>query len=505
MQQGASSSEAKGSVEKPPQTPQPNGTRLDFPVVAVWASPGGVADLSILLKAQPSDVRAAFVIILPPADDSSALHDALMTSTTLPVRMVREDQPLLPGVVSTWPPGQGLIVEGGVLKRLASDEGSVQRPVDRFLESLASDQGEGAVCVILNSSGSDGAAGIESIHAYGGMVLAQKSPTAASHDAPDHTVAIGHVDAVLPIEQLAVFLSRILCSPHLGAPQESSASSSGHEDLIARIVGILAEHTGHDLSGYKRSTVGRRIHKRLMLSDVGSLAAYADLLAGDPQERSRLFSDLLIGVTRFFRDEEAFEALLEKALPELFRDRSGEEPVRVWVACCSTGEEAYSVAMLIDEHLAASDLKCPVTIFASDIHREPVIQARKGAYPDRIREDLSARRLNTYFTCSGQTCTIIPRLRENIVFAQHNLLQDPPFLHMDLVICRNFLIYLQLERQKKVLSTFTHALNPGGYLLLGPAETIGDLGGMFDAVDRKWRLYRACPANGYPICLPVWL
>ena len=455
------------------------------------ASAGGVEALKILLGSLPAHPRAAFVVIVHSSPRSrSNLDKVLQNFTTMPVKEVQEDLPLSSGVVHTMPSDRDMVVEAGVLKLVARKSGAIHLPFDRFLASLAKDQGAGAVCVVLTGTGADGTIGLKSISEAGGLVLVQDPVQASYSGMPGNATSTGLVDAVLPLKEIGPYLGKILSSPHIRISERSLRHTPDYEHQVRRILGLLHDHGGHDLTGYKRSTVDRRILKRLMLSDAASLSSYVDSLERSPGERTALSKDLLIGVTSFFRDEEAFEALREHALPAIFRDRTDDETVRIWVACCSTGEEAYSVAMLVDEYLSLLGRRCPVTIFASDIRPEALATARRGVYPIRIKEDLSPDRIKAFFTCDSNGCTVSSSLREQIVFTRHDLLSDPPFMRMDLVFCRNFLIYLDHELQKTVVSTLAYALNPDGYLLLGPSETLGGFDRLFDPVDKKWRLYK---------------
>ncbi len=463
-------------------SPRRGSGRLDFPVVLLAASAGGIEALRVFLSTLPP-VRAALVVLThTPPDKKSHLREVLQAFTPLPVREVEGDTPLAPGVVYTVPSGQDLGIARGVLKLLESHDDLTHRIIDRFLDLLAQDQGRNAACVILSGAGSDGAAGALRLARAGGLVLVQSPATALHTGMPLSAVQTGVADAVLPLEELAPCLARLL------SVEPKSGPIPGR--LVREFVQILLEHSGQDLSGYRVSTITRRIHKRMLLAGTRDPEAYLMTCQQDPGECARLFRSLFIGVTAFFRDPESFIALRDKALPSLFSGRTPGDSLRVWVAGCSTGEEAYSLAMLLDEYMREHGPHCTIKIFASDIDLAAVDTARRGTYPAATWRPLSEERLATHFQCKGKECRVVPALREQVVFVHHNLLQDPPFLHMDLVICRNLLIYLSPELQERTLRTLVSAVEPGGFLMLGPTESADALSNRLETVDAKWRLFR---------------
>jgi len=480
-------------VQATDATPPVTDNRLPFPVVAIGASAGGLPALSTLLGSLPAQLNAAFVIITHASQDAkSQLATILASLSQLPVKELSGREPAAPGMVHVLPSGYELTIEGGQLILTPRETSIVHRPIDRFLVSLARDQGPGGVGIILSGAGSDGSRGLRDLHAAGGLILIQ-DPQSAEHDGmPTSAIQTGLADVVLPIEAIGPYLAATL--PAMDACRDGSPAN---QQSLQRITALLAEHTGHDFSGYKQSTILRRMHKRMLLSHTADPAEYVALLEHDPEERTHLFHDLLIGVTAFFRDPPAFQALA-RALPSMLALRPAED-VRVWVAGCSTGEEAYSVAMLLTEHARTAAVARPLKIFATDIDPNALETARKGVYGTCVAGEIGTERLDAHFRCDTSACTVLPRLRENIVFARHDLLRDPPFLGMDCIVCRNFLIYLTPELQAKVLSIFSHALRPGGLLLLGSAETIGSHAGLFEVVDKKWRLFRRKTA---PATLP---
>jgi len=477
-----------------PKKPAPGGPQdadaasgrppLSFPVVALGASAGGIEALRTLLHNLKETPQAALVVVthLPP-DKKSHMFEVLSSFTTIPVLIVEEVTPLRPGFLYTVPSGWDLGIESGVLRLLPPGHDLGYRIIDRFLDELAKDQGANAACVILSGSGSDGTRGAVHLAKAGGLVLVQDPATAIQSGMPTSVLESGVADAVLTLEDLGKRLPSFL--PHAHPPAMDKASQ------IQKVLALLRQQTGQDFSGYRQSTIVRRINKRRLLTGYSKLDAYLKELEKNPEERLQLFKTLLIGVTSFFRDPEAFALLRDKVLPGILASRCGDDPVRVWVAGCSTGEEAYSVAMLLEDYLESSGQTCGVKIFATDIDQNAVEVARRGCYSARALQHVPAQDQERHFHCTSRECTVRQRLRERIVFVHHNLLQDPPFLHMDLVLCRNLLIYLTPPLQEKALALLTGALNPGGYLFLGSAENADTSVLQLEPLDKKWRLFRS--------------
>ncbi|MBI5519029.1 MAG: PAS domain S-box protein [Desulfovibrio sp.] len=460
------------------------GSRLPFPVLVLGASAGGVEALHSLLGGLREAPHAAIIVLTHvPADKHSRMTEVLASFTALPVREIATPTPLEPGVVYTMPAGHDLEITRGVLRLVPASRNLDYRIIDRFLDSLVRDQGANSACGILSGTASDGTQGAVRISEAGGLVLAQDPATAAHPSMPESVIEAGVADAVLAPEEMAARLPRLLAS--MGKPREQNQAE------IEAILGLVRQSSGHDLSGYRPSSIARRIHKRRLLAGHANLAGYLKALEDDPEECRQLSLSLFIGVTAFFRDPEGFAALREKVLPGLFAGRTPDETVRVWVAGCSTGEEAYSLAMLLEGHMEATGATCDAKIFATDIDQRAVERARAGLYPARAVQHLDAETLERHFTRSGEGYLVTPRLRSRIVFVHHNLLQDPPFLHMDLVVCRNLLIYLTPPLQERALGLLSGALNPGGCLFLGSAESLDTQLLRLETVDAKWRLFRS--------------
>ena len=362
-------------------------------------------------------------------------------------------------------------------------------PINSFFRSLADDQHERAICIILSGTGTDGTLGLKAIKGEGGLAIVQ-SPESAGYDGmPRSAIATGMVDFILqPKEmasQLLIYVDRIFHNKIL----VQTVSKPKVEETMNKIFIALRNQTGHDFSNYKPNTVNRRIERRMALNQVDDLNEYLLFLKSNPSEVATLFKELLIGVTNFFRDKEAFASLNQNIIPILFKDRNPDTPVRVWVPGCSTGEEAYSIAILLQEQMEIVNQNHRIQIFATDINVETVEKARIGVYPDSIVTDVSMVRLAKYFTKENNNYRVHKTIRDMVVFAKQDVLKDPPFSNLDLVSCRNLLIYFGAIIQKKVINLFHYALKQNAFLLLGSSETIGKFTDMFDVLDKKWKIF----------------
>jgi two-component system, chemotaxis family, CheB/CheR fusion protein len=461
------------------------------PVVGIGASAGGLEVFKQLLAGLPIGTGLAIVFIQHlEASHHSMLAEILSRATSMPVCDVADGMPVEANHVYAIPENAGLTLERGALRltRRTQAPGS-HMPIDRFLRSLAEQCGSRAIGVILSGTGSDGAAGVAAIKAAGGVTFAQDAATAKFAAMPEAAVATGCVDFVLPPEGIAAELVRIGLHPYIAdaGDKEEEPAPAGGEERLGEILAILHRATGIDFSRYREKMVKRRILRRLALRNIGSLAAYIDRLESDPGELMALQRDLLIGVTSFFRDREAFACLKTVVFPRMIQGRPAEEPIRVWVAGCATGEEAYSIAILLHEHLSETGATFPVQIFASDISLASIEKARTGKYPENIVADITPARLNRYFTKIEGGYQTGKQLREMCVFTRHNLINDPPFSKLDLISCRNVLIYLDAV-QKDIIPLFHYALRPAGFLMLGASEgpAANDL---FSVADAENRIY----------------
>jgi two-component system CheB/CheR fusion protein len=464
------------------------------PVVGIGASAGGLEALGKMLKPMPADIGAAFVVVTHQhPGHTSLLPELLGKWTKLPVSPADDGMRLEPNHVYVGMPDGRLQIAGGQLYHSqAEPETGSDRPIDHFLRFLAADQGECAIGVILSGAGNDGTLGVKAIKAGGGMVMVQEPSTAKYDSMPASAIATGLADYVLAPDEMFAKLQEYLRSPYLEGRHHPPAEAIAllPEAAITHILVRLREQTGHDFAGYKRSTISRRIERRMSIYHIEEPGAYVAFLQSNPHEAQLLMQELLISVTSFFRDPEAFETLTEKALPGLLESRAADVPLRVWVPGCATGEEAYSVAMLLHAQMQQANRPPNVQIFGTDLDGHAIDVARAGVYPEGICADVAPRRLERYFTREDNGYRVRKELREMLVFAVQNLLRDPPFTKLDLIVCRNVLIYLTAEVQKRLLPAFHYALRPGGLLFLGSSETIGGLGMLFETVDAKWKIHR---------------
>jgi two-component system CheB/CheR fusion protein len=469
-------------------------------VVGIGASAGGLEAFRLLLASLPADTGLAVVLIqhLDPTHDSS-LKEILGRASKMPVSEAMDGTPVERNHVYVIPPNTELTIANRVLK--LSPRGKVagpHMPIDQFLRSLAQDCRAGAIGVVLSGSGSDGSLGLQAIRESGGVTFAQEPSTAEFPSMPRSAEAASCVDFVLPPAGIAAELARIAQDPHFGVAQLTESGTSAKEEIAALkdILAVMFDATGIDFSLYREKTVQRRIMRRLALRNAKSIEEYLTLLKKDPAEAGLLQRDLLISVTSFFRDPESFDALTRLVFPSIVQNRPADRTIRIWVAGCATGEEAYSIAISLQEFLSEKGLSFPVQIFASDVSEAAIETARSGKYLENIVADVSAERLSRYFTNIDGGYQVGKALRDGCVFSRHNLIDDPPFAKLDLISCRNVLIYLGAV-QKNVIAVFHYALKQDGFLMLGKSET-ADFGGMFSILDRDHRIYGRGEGEGKP-------
>jgi two-component system CheB/CheR fusion protein len=462
-------------------------------VVGVGASAGGLEAFTSLLEHLPPDTGMAFVLVqhLAPAKDS-ILAELLARTTAMPVREARDGVRVEPNHVYVIPPNTLMTVFHGRLRLQPRPETHAPNlPIDFFLRSLAEDQGENAIGVILSGTGSDGSVGIRAIKAEGGIVLAQDGQSARYDGMPRSAAATGAADYVLPPDKMAVELRRIARHPAM-KPRPGAVGGpelAAREDDLNRIFMLVRAATGVDFTYYKHSTILRRINRRMLLHKLDALGDYVRFLQQTPAEVGVLYQDFLINVTAFFREPEAFTVLKNVVFPRLLLDRSSDMPLRVWVPGCATGEEAYSLAMCFSEFCEERGVFPPIQFFASDIDEAAIESARHGVYADTIAQDVSPERLRRFFARTERGYQISKAIREQCVFARQNLVKDPPFSRMDLISCRNVLIYFGPVLQKRVLPIFHYALNPAGFLMLGRSESVGGFSSLFSLVDKGSRIF----------------
>lgn len=464
-----------------------------FPVVGIGASAGGLDAFLQLFHGLSAATGLGFVVIqhMDPSKESF-LVDILSRSVRIPIVEAKDRMRVLPDRIHVIPPNTNMGIANGRLSLFPrpSTQG-LHLPVDFFFRSLAQDRKGQAIGVVLSGNGSDGTEGVRAIKAEGGITFAQDEQSAKYPGMPRSAAASGCVDFVLPPGGIAGELARVASHPYVARTSEGLAydRTLESEGDIGRIFLLVRDATGVDFAQYKPSTTMRRILRRMALHKIDDLKSYAAHIREHPGELDALFQDFLINVTSFFRDPGVFEALQTKVFPLLLENRAPSDPVRVWVPACSTGEEAYSIALCLLEGMESTGVTVPLQIFATDIHEAALEVARAGIYPEGISQDVSPARLRRYFVKTERGYQIAKAVRESCIFARQNLAKDPPFSRLDLISCRNALIYIKPPLQKKILSAFHYALKPGRFLVLGTSETVGELTDLFGSVDRKSRIF----------------
>lgn len=484
---------AKNENQLPLKNDQNFRSTVEFCVVGIGASAGGLEAICELFEAMPVDSNLAFVVVqhLYPTQKSLAA-EIIGKHTEIRTVLAEDGMTLEPNCIYAIPSNCYPSLTGGKLHFEAPLNTKGPRlPIDHFFASLGNDQHERAIGIILSGSGTDGSLGLKAISANGGIVLAQTPGSAQFDSMPASAIASGLVNHVLPVSEMPNVLIQYARHEYVADPEFTS--KDGQEvNGLQRILGMIQNHRGYNFGGYKRNTLIRRIRRRMGLSSLHSLTDYAQLLATTPSEIDALFRDLLIGVTEFFRDPEAWQQLKNEVITKLVESKNPGESIRVWVPGCSTGEEAYSVAILILEQLRETGKNCPVFIFATDANEDALQLGRSGIYPSGMATQISPELLSRYFVESTDNhhFQVAKSLRDIVVFGAQNLMSDPPFSRVDMICCRNMLIYLEAEIQKKIISLFHFSLLPNGFLFLGSAETVGKYSNVFTPISKKWRIYR---------------
>lgn len=467
-------------------------------IVAIGASAGGIKALSQFFSAIPSQSGMAFVVVthLNP-DRESLLHTVLERQTSMIVKIAANGERIEADTVYVMPEKSFLLIEGARLQLKKLPAGTREyKPIDIFFSSLGEDQKENAAGIVLSGGDGDGTLGIKVIKEQGGVTFAQVADgePPLNSEMPQSAIATGLIDFELPAAQMADKLIEIrdgratLDALAVAAGESHKTDPAEVQSIIAE---ILREHSGHDFSGYKSKTFFRRVARRMQVRQIADLEHYCTVLKQDSDEVTALFRDLLISVTNFFRDTDAFAALEDKVIPKICENRDASNPLRIWVPACTTGEEVYSLAILIREHLDRESISVPVQIFATDIDDSALAVARQGRYPDQLLRQVSAERLALHFERDGAGYVVCKKVREMCIFSPHNVISDPPFSRMDLVSCRNLLIYFGPDLQRQVIPTFHYALKPDGYLFLGTSESISQYGDLFRTTDKKNRIFQA--------------
>lgn len=484
----------------PPDKPEVGAHPASCPVIGLGASAGGLEAFQAFLKALPADLGYAYVLVqhLDP-NHESMLAELLSRRTSMPVRQVTDGMVIEPNSVYLIPPNHSLAIEKAHL-RLTDfvQPRGFRRPIDVFFRSLAVDQGPNAACIVLSGTGGDGAEGLREVKEAGGLALVQEPDSAKYDGMPKAAVATGSVDKILAVRDMPAALR-----DYFDRSQSQAVAVPNGGEFLLKVCEELRRKLGHDFSQYKRSTMLRRVQRRMQVLGIGVADDYLRRLRENHQEADLLFRDLLINVTCFFRDSEAFATLRREVIPELLRDKGAADTIRIWTPGCSSGEEAYSIAILISEALSRSDARPRVQIFATDID-EPVLQkARAARYTPAAVRDVPVELLDRYFYAQEDDYTLVQTIKDMVRVSNHNLIKDPPFSRVDMVVCRNLLIYLNPTLQQRLIPVFHYALRPEGFMFLGSAENIGSRGDLFEPVDAASRIFRRKGGARQSIHMPL--
>jgi PAS domain S-box-containing protein len=475
-----------------------------FFVVGIGASAGGIQALREFFQHLPADTNMAYVVILHLSPDhDSKLAEILSTVSTIPVIQVKEKTRIEPNIIFVVPPNKHLVISEGYIAPIDNLHIEDRRaPVDIFFRNLADNYGPRAISVVLSGTGANGSMGLKRIKERGGVTYVQSPLEAEFNEMPRNAIATELVDEILPVSEIP---SRILAYRDnqgiVSIIEESDLRPEQQKQALREIFAQLRSRTGNDFSNYKRATLLRRIERRINIRNLADLPSYVSYLQQNPDESQALLKDLLISVTNFFRDNKTFEALEREVIPQIFKNKTSADEVRIWIAGCATGEEAYSIAMLCSEKVLEMTDPPKVQIFATDIDEAAIATAREGLYTLNDVADVSPDRLGIFFTCDGEYFRIRKEIREMIIFATHNFLKDPPFSRLDLISCRNVMIYLNNTAQERVAETFHFASKPKGFLFLGTSETVEGANDLFSPFDRGNHIYQAreITVRNYPV------
>jgi two-component system CheB/CheR fusion protein len=461
----------------------------EFHIVGIGASAGGLEALEQFFKNMPLESHLAFIVVqhLDPLRHSS-MPEIMSRLTKMTVHVAEDGLQVEPGSVYLIPPNKNLGIRNGALylEEQAEPRG-LRLPVDFFLRSLAKESGPRAIAVILSGTGSDGTLGLKAIKSELGTVFAQEPSTAGYDGMPLNAINSGLVDFILSPQKMPAKIIEFARHAHLNGALNEAAEPDTRQSL-QKLFDILLARTNHDFSGYKQSTILRRLQRRMSVKNIDNISQYTGYLKENEGEVKALLKDLLISVTSFFRDPEAFAALKER-LSQTLKEKPSTDELRVWVAGSASGEEAYSLAMIILECLSQLDKRLRVQMYATDIDTFALNTSRNGIYPESISDEVSPERLKRFFIKRENSWQVNKNLREMVVFAPQDFIKDPPFSRMDLICCRNLMIYLESDIQKRLLPLLHYALKPGGLLLLGPSESLGEATDLFVPIDKKWRLF----------------
>lgn len=475
-------------------------------IVGVGASAGGLEALEQFFKNMEPESGMSFVVVqhLSP-DYKSLMVELLSKHTKMKVVRAEDGMSIAPDNVYLIPPKKNMTIFHRKLFLTSQNHSmGLNLPIDIFLRSLADDVADKAIAVILSGTGSDGTLGIRAIKGAGGMVMAQDD-TAKFDGMPKSAIATGLTDYILPPDKMGTKLLSYAKHPYITKSEIQISESNAVEDTYTKVLSVIRSKIGVDFTFYKPNTIVRRIERRISVNQLDNIENYLSLLVQSQNEVNILYKELLIGVTKFFRDTEPFKIIEEKVIPEIFETKQSNEHIRIWDVACSTGEEAYSLAILIKEYMDKNKLHNDVKIFATDIDKEAIEFASAGVFPESIVADISEDRLKKYFRKKGDTYRLNEDIRQMVIFATHNIIKDPPFSKIDMIACRNLLIYFQTVMQKKVISAFSFSLNPNGFLFLGSSESVGDLANYFSSYDSKSKIYKSKDGSKAPLFTDLYL
>ncbi len=501
---GKPSEGGKPTQHKAAATPKATGSRSTpladrpFPVVGLGASAGGLEALEEFFRSMPVNSGMAFVVVMhQAAKHVSLLPDLLGKCAKMDVAAIHDGMSIRPDHVYIVPPGKNVdLLDGRLHLTDLPARHAATLPIDHFFRSLAAERREMSVAIVLSGTGTDGTVGLSAIKGESGMVMVQSVESAKFSGMPQNALDAGWADYVLTPHDMPARLVAYARGPFLKAPPSLETPTPAIHQALPEILLKLRRRCGHDFSGYKPSTVCRRIERRMNIHQIGQPRQYLKYLDQHESEAETLFRELLIGVTSFFRDPWAFDVLVSEAITPLLKEKTDDSQFRVWVPACATGEEAYSIAILLRERMDELKIHLNVQIFATDLDADAIETARAGIFPSGIGNDVSADRLTQFFSKEDGSYRIRKDLRDWLVFAPQNVIHDPPFTKLDLLSCRNLLIYMQAALQKKLLALFHYSLRPGGCMFLGTSETISEFGDLFQTLSNKAKLFRRKESPG---------
>lgn len=473
---------------------QADKTKKDknFPIVGIGASAGGLEALEGLFSNMPSQTNIAFVVIQHLAPSHKSIMPSLLKKfTKMKTIEIEDGMEIEPDCIYLNPPDKDVAILNCAFQLIKPVETHQLRlPIDYFFRSLAKDRSEKAVCIILSGTGTDGTLGLKAVKGEGGMTMVQEERQARYDGMPRSAIETGLVDFILPIEKMPEELMKYVKHPYIKGTPKPVTAEEKFKNAVNKIFVLIRDNTGNDFSNYKLTTIRRRIERRMAVHQIDSIDHYVNYLQQRPAEIETLYKDMLITVTNFFRDKDAYKIIAEKVIPTILKNKLPESTIRIWVPGCATGEEAYSLAILFAEGMEIEKKHCNIQIFATDIDIEAIEYARLGVYPDSIAADVSPERLKRFFIKEENTYKVKKQIREMVVFAIQSLIKDPPFSKLDLVSCRNVLIYMNSVLQKKIIPLFHYTLNQNEFLFLGTSESVGEFTDLFSVVDSKWKVFQ---------------